>query len=310
MKTERRHELQKNELADTLAQGIDAVRPYGRIIAGVILGLIVLIVAWAYTSNKSAERQAAAWREYFKAFNEFDLDALSEVAEDFSGTTAAIWARLSLADLSLERGTTRLLSDKTAGRQLIERGANAYQSVLSNTGNPMLEQRAHLGLGRSMESLNNLDRARREYQIVVERWPDTAVGLDAKNRLEGLNREPIKRFYDWLAKYEPKRSVSQQPGTPGLKPDFNIDDLDPNDIRLPSAFEEKDKKERAPVTSEPVLPVPGGSTETPASPPEDAESSQPPGDGQAPAEPPATTEPAAEQPPSGSAPPEGQADTK
>ena len=41
MKTERRHELQTNVLADSLARWIEAVKPYSRAALAVVIALVV-----------------------------------------------------------------------------------------------------------------------------------------------------------------------------------------------------------------------------------------------------------------------------
>jgi len=265
MKTERRHELQKNELADSLAHGIERVRPYSRVISGILLGIVALSIAWAYTSNKSARRVTSGWDQYFQAISQSDQDLLVQVAENYAGTPPAVWAKLTLADELLRDGSSRMLVDKREAKERLGRAANNYRGVVSEADEPILTQRASLGLGRTYESLNNLERAREQYQTIVRKWPDSAVAKAAKQRLDDLDKGLTKQFYDWIAKYEPPRTTSQ-PGSPaGLKPDFKLDNLGPSDIDLPSVIEDKqDRGSSAPATSEPLFPQPDGTTETPA----------------------------------------------
>lgn len=65
MKTERRHELQTNVLADWLGRQIEAIRPYTNIIIGVAVVLLVVIGVYSIWSAWSRSAAAQAWTEYF-----------------------------------------------------------------------------------------------------------------------------------------------------------------------------------------------------------------------------------------------------
>jgi hypothetical protein len=56
MKTERRHELQTNQLADSLAHWIEAVRPYSRAGLALVVAVAVSIFAWGYLSVSNSRQ--------------------------------------------------------------------------------------------------------------------------------------------------------------------------------------------------------------------------------------------------------------
>ena len=234
MKTERRHELQTNTLADSLAHGLDAARPYNRLIAGIVLAVVVLTGAYFYLSAQKKERLASGWDRYLSAQQETDL---SDLAEHYGGTTAGMAARLQLADSRLSDGINGLVEDKQSARQLLSRAINGYESVLSETTDEILSQRALFGLARAHEASGKLDLARQNYRRLAAIDGSPYAGV-AERRAAELDRPAVKTFYDWFNKYSAARPMEKEPGIPGLRPNFNKDAL-PDDVKLPSVIDGK-----------------------------------------------------------------------
>ncbi len=65
MKTERRHELQTNQLADWLGRQIENIRPHFTTILTVVAVLIVAMIGYGIWSSRSQEAAAEAWTSYF-----------------------------------------------------------------------------------------------------------------------------------------------------------------------------------------------------------------------------------------------------
>jgi hypothetical protein len=237
MKSERRHELQHNSLADALGDWTVKLKPYSRMISGAVVLLLVLGVAVAWVSGKGERRVAEGWDEYFDAINNLDRVGLTEVAEKYAGTSVAPWARIVAADLALNEGTSQLFANKTQGRELLRQAVDSYQTVLNEAGDETLKQRALYGLGRAHESLAGVDdveKARGDYQKLVEGWPSGVYSTAAKERLADLQRGSTKKFYDWFAGYEPPKSASPS----GKKPEFIEESLNKTDVELPSALDD------------------------------------------------------------------------
>ncbi|MGD9719603.1 MAG: tol-pal system YbgF family protein [Pirellulales bacterium] len=241
MKTSRRHELQHNELADSLAHWIEKIRPYSRAALALVVAVVAAIFAWGYLAAQSSRKSAEGWSAIFNALGSPNAaDELADVAARYSGTQVGNWARISLADVHLDSGTNRLLTDKGVGRDQLRQASTEYRAILLDAREPMLLQRATFGLARAHEALgtpNDLDDARKEYRELVSKWPDSPYAQDAKQRADDLDRASTKEFYDWLARYEPPRSMTNEPGTPGAKPDFLKDPLEGAGVDLPSAIE-------------------------------------------------------------------------
>src|SRR5687767_13440928 len=106
MKAERRHELKHNELADWLGEGMELLKPHA---TGIVLGLVLLAVIvvgsfWYFGGENHAS--SLAWSRYFESFNDREPQkALETLASDQSGSKAAWWALMTVADMHLGQGT-------------------------------------------------------------------------------------------------------------------------------------------------------------------------------------------------------------
>ena len=67
MKTQRRHELQQNELADHLAKWLEQVKPYSKLIVGVAVVIAAVLFAVVFISNSSRRTNEAGWTAYYAA---------------------------------------------------------------------------------------------------------------------------------------------------------------------------------------------------------------------------------------------------
>ena len=275
MKTERRHELKTNQLADSLARWIEVARPYSRAGLALIVAAVALVFAWGYLSAQNSRRDADGWQEYFEAFTSRDpRDTLNDTSERYAGLPAGEWSRLVLADIQLDDGTNKLFIEKKDARDELRQASDKYQSILLESRHPMMLDRATFGLARAHEALGLLDKARDEYRSLVKQWPDSPYAQVAQKRAKDLEQQTTKEFYDWFAKYEPARPFSREPGTPGAKPSFLDESLDDKGLKLPSVLGDK-------------LPLSEAAGEPGSSPPLDTTQ---------PAEAPASAEPAAEKP--------------
>lgn len=237
MKSERRHELQHNVLADAVGDWATRLQPYGRMITGFVVLLVVLVLVITWVSGNSARRVADGWDEYFDAVNNLDRPRLTEIAETYAGTSVAPWARIVAADIALNEGISQLFSNKTQGRELLRQAVDNYQTVLKTGDDATIKQRALYGLGRAHESLagvEDLEKARSEYEQLIQGWPAGVFTTAAKDRLADLEQKSTKKFYDWFAKYEPPKAASPS----GKRPEFIEESLNKTDVELPSALDD------------------------------------------------------------------------
>lgn len=220
MKTERRHELERNQLANWLSSKADLAKRYSTSIAAVALGLVVVFAVMRYLSNRAAGRNEIAWEEYYSALDMAPLNtldperfqdaikALEDVADAHADARVGQMARLNLADLQRTRGADELFEDRNQSKKLLADAVENYGKVLASPeGKPLAEQ-ARFGLAQTLECMGDLAKAKSEYEQVVESWPDGAFAMQAKNRLGQIDQTESKKFYDDFR----SRKVARRPG--------------------------------------------------------------------------------------------------
>ncbi len=225
MKSERRHELQTNELANRLARTIERIKPYTNLIIGAIVLLVGVGFAAAYINSQSERSRAMAWTSFFDALESGDPQNLIEVADTFDSSPAAHWALLAAGDRYREDGLTELFRDRTTAKENFEQSAAAYAKLPKNVGKALLKQRILFGTGQTQECQFKLDDALGQYQAVAKQWEGTAVGELAKERADWLALPKTRQWYEWFAQQEPIAAPLTPPtgleGLPDL-PDFSL----------------------------------------------------------------------------------------
>jgi len=302
MKTERRHELQHNVLADWIGDKLEEIKPYSRAIVGGLIAVAVILGVYLYLSRQRAAVAADGWDMYFKAWEQVrtrdNPEELSEMAQSptYRDTAAGMWARIALADYNYALGENHLFSDKTQAKRELNIAVDNYSSVANQNEYPLLAQRALLGRARSLESLDDQDEARKAY----EKLADTTEGMyqsEAKKRLADLSQDSTKQFYDWFAQVTPSRSSQFAPGMPGERPDFNLESL-----KAGGFF---DRPPAGDSTSDlPLTPATGSDAEKEATPSATPDADKKSADPKAPESKPAETKPADKSAEKAAAPPD------
>ncbi|HWB11176.1 MAG TPA: hypothetical protein VG826_18250 [Pirellulales bacterium] len=246
MKTERRHELATNALADWLGEKIEELKPYSAAVSATALAVVVLAFATVFWYQRRQASEAKAWEGYFTALDERDPEKfrtrLVQVSDEYAQSPAGLWSRLSLADAQLGRGVEALFQDRAGARKALEEAIDDYRAVLDAApADSLLAERATFGLAGAYESKDELDGARQKYRELLDRWPEGAFSSMAKERLADLDRKTTKEFYDWFAKQSPKAKPPIGPGLPGEKPPFDLGKL-PDQIFEPGVNFDGNKK--------------------------------------------------------------------
>ena len=245
MKTQRRHELQTNVLADWLGHQIEQIRPYSKLLLGAAAVIAVVAILATYLRNDQAARLSAGWSDFYSASFAQSPNDLHDVAKQHAGTEASLWALLAEADLALARGLGELYTDRESAQKSLRRAEDSYELV-KNSGNNQLNllQAAQFGLAQVYESRNKLKKAEEYYQKVAKN--KTGPGREAKRRLDRLNDPEVKEFYEWFAAYKPT------PPTPPEEPGMNLPDIGdlPNLGDLP-------ERPNLPDVKVPSLTIPG-----------------------------------------------------
>jgi tetratricopeptide (TPR) repeat protein len=240
MKAQHRHELQTNQLAQWLEDGIERLKPYARAIVGVLVALAIVMAVYAYLGIVQRRTEMAASDQLIAGLNSPTPGELQAAMDEYRGTQPAVIAQLVLAERLLDNGSDALFTDKQAGRGNLFKAAEAFVVVEKEAKDPMLRGWALYGLGRAHESMGDLDRAHEDFQRLIKEYPEGSLTDAARAHLTRLDQPGVKDFYDWFAKQDPRPpAAANEPGVPGLKPSFNLDEPQtgsPGDVKLPSAM--------------------------------------------------------------------------
>ena len=235
MRAEHRHKLHRNELADWLSAWNQRIKPYSNAIFIGVLVVAVGIVAVSFWTQRWREEAVDAWDRYYQVAapaSMGDLVALEELeglAVQTQSRKVAHCAALTAADLHLARGCQEIFKDKFKAGQDLRRAVEHYRLVQDESREPILLEQACYGLARAYEALagtsesqGSLQKAVETYQELVDTWPNGPYAERASARLEDLNREETKAFYDQFAQFDPKPAEPSLPGLPGGVPEGGI----------------------------------------------------------------------------------------
>ena len=203
MKSERRHELRENELADSVEQLSERLRPYVTPILSIAIGALVMVLVGLFVSSRWEASRSESWDTCLSALVTGDQEGFREVILRYPGTPAAQWSELILADRNLSEATD-LLFAKTdpandVARERLEKAAAAYADLLSQRPTGMVAERATMGLAKARESLGDLEQARRGYEAVANEFSSSPMANLATEHAEDLAQEKTKEFYNWFA---------------------------------------------------------------------------------------------------------------
>jgi hypothetical protein len=257
MKTQRRHELQTNKLADEIGLYLQKAKPYSRQIGLGLLAAVLIVGAVTYLIHQQATSEALGWSEFLRAFNSYDSKALAEVGKLKEGTTAGLWARQAAGDFSLAEGAHQLFRDRKEALRLLEEAESSYLAVEKEGGKyPMLVERARFGLGQAYESMCKVDKAREYYQKVAKTTQDPTLAAVAKQRADRLEDKSVEGWYAWFERQEPAPPPMSLPGAKTAEPNVPADlEKLPAAPDLPKPKAKPEAEEQAakePVTKEPA----------------------------------------------------------
>ncbi|MBN1591058.1 MAG: tetratricopeptide repeat protein [Pirellulales bacterium] len=265
MKSEKRHQLEQNWLADQMGKTITAAKPYANIVLGVALVVVIAAVGLTLWTRKASTESARAWQDFYAALDSGNAIEFENVVEHYPGSVAAHWAEVLVADLHLSKGCDELFKSRAGANQELKKAIESYDQLLDTSSNPAIRERATLGLARAWESQGDLDKAAKHYEALVKQWPDGPYTTFAEWRIAAVATPAIRKFYDEFAKFDPKPAYSK----PALDP-LKFDDFDmpsPDEPLVPRFDPLNLDETSATESSKTDLPEPESpSTETPATP--------------------------------------------
>jgi tetratricopeptide (TPR) repeat protein len=221
MKSERRHELQHNELAEWLFKSGERLKPYQNLILAGVAVAVVAVAAYSWWSRTSATRASQAWTDLSRSLDAGSPDMITTVAEDYPNTVVGQTATVILGDWRLAMACNQRFVSMALAQKQLDDAIDSYSKVLETSRLPSLLERATYGMARANETRGELEDATRYYKEVTEKWPDGAYAAAAKQRLDDFQQLDTKRMFGDLRKFEPKPAFSEEPGALGPLPSFS-----------------------------------------------------------------------------------------
>ena len=203
MRSERRHELEENDLADTAVTLVERLQPHLRTIGLVAVAALVALGGWTLVSEQRAAGRAESWDACMAALSAGDPRRLDDVIRRYAGTPAAQWSQLLVADNALAEGSQLLYADRARAQERLRAAAGVYGAVLAEAPAGLVAERATFGLAKVRENLGELDEARRGYEALVAEYPSSAAREMADGRIAALSRESTRQWYDWFGSQKP-----------------------------------------------------------------------------------------------------------
>lgn len=231
MNNQRRHELERNVLADKLGTGIEKIHPLVKPIAIVaVLGLVGLF-GYQIVSSQNSKKASKEWTEYYFNRTSGDAQSFEALGQAFSSSVTGQWAKHSAARGFLSDGIDSLYSNRKEAIENIGKAITQWESV-KDSSVPELRAAATQGLALAHESLGELDDAIRYYEVYVAL---PGISEDQRETINGqisyLKSSGTKGFYDWFNKLDPKPAapptISGDLSRPPTSPSIS---LDPNNL--------------------------------------------------------------------------------
>ncbi len=224
MKSDRRHELEHNTLADWIGAGAARYREYLPTIGVAGIAVIALVLALVFWSGRSGTSAAHAWQEFFNAD---DPAQLKSIADRYQGSEVALWARLDLADAYTFEASRKLATDRDTALARLREAEQIYADVLKSDASHSAKmrtevvRRAALPEAKIWEIMGDRAQAIDHYRAIADQYAAIApdVAAEARSRAADLETPEAADFYQWLAQYKPP--AAQTPLPP------NADDLFP-----------------------------------------------------------------------------------
>jgi hypothetical protein len=224
MKSERRHELQHNDLAEWITTGYERIAPYKNTVLGVGLLVIVLTIGVAWWRSHSAAQSAEAWASLgvpvigMSFYNEQWLQVLQRTMQTHPGTAAAEWADVFQADMHLMAGANRVLTDKKVGTTILSQAKDFYTKAAGAANIAGVKEQAMFGKARALESLiqnkEQLQEAVAAYEELNKAFPQGMYKGIAEQRIAQLPKGDALKFYQKLASYTPPAAPTPPPASP------------------------------------------------------------------------------------------------
>ena len=259
MKAEKRHQLQRNALADGVGRLVQSVRSGPTTRSTMIWVFVILtlaaVVLWQYGAHATQVRYSQLWTAVDNASRDPNTgpSKLLQIGDQNSGTIPGRSALFQVARIEMENGQAliRTRFRQTDAAKQINESRKLYKKLAGECADAsLLVQEAMMGIAQAEESLVgipgsvlgpeyadevfDLKRALKSYHELARLYPDSFLGEQAAKRAAEIEKdEPaIEKFYaevnNWahsIKDHLPEPDMGIPPPSPLL----------PNPIPLPGS---------------------------------------------------------------------------
>ena len=217
MNSERRHELQQNDLAIYLDKINRSIEPYSKWIALVVGVAIVGGIAYGFYRSEQKAHRSESTLQLIQAAGTQDAEVFLTVSDKYPNTAAGDWARLYQGQSYLSQGIQSLFNDRENAEELLSDAQQALRAAISGNKDKLLRSRGQFGIARAAEALGEIDQAIEEYKKVIEINESEAMNEKAQERIDALSDPTTKAFVSWFADQD---FSPRDPSPPPTFPDF------------------------------------------------------------------------------------------
>lgn len=236
MNNQRRHELERNVLADKLGTGIEKAHPLIKPVSIALVAGIVGFFGYQIYNGQNSKKASKEWTEYYFNRTSGDAQSFEALGQAFSNSATGQWAKHSAARGFLSDGIEALYTNRKEALENIRKAITEWEAV-KDSSITELRAAAIQGLALAHESLGELGEAVRYLEAFADMPGTSEEQRKAINeQISFLQSGNAKGFYDWFNKLDPKPAapptisgdLSKPPASPSISldpsklPDFGI----------------------------------------------------------------------------------------
>jgi len=265
MKSERRHELDQNALANWIEEKYKAIEPHLNWILGGIVLLVVIVIAVSVLSGEPEATKVARTQALFAGLDQASTSAtdapltkLDEVAEKYAGTPTGNLANVIAGDFELDRGAQLCFTNREEATNVLGKAQEYYIKAIEGSRKPEIVQRATYGLARVEECEMRVDEAIKLYEQVTKKWPEGTYADAAQRRITDLSKPETVKFYSDFAKLPTPQMMPPTGMSPGGMPAGYVPSDPPVDLQSTLPMDTSTMGAGGPISTTPD-PMSGGS---------------------------------------------------